>query len=268
MKADIIVPTFENTELTLRCFESVRRHTDGYNLVWVDNGSSAESRSAVMSEIVRHPHHRTLWFRENIGFIKANNVALRLVVQLWNTPTSHVVLLNNDVEVTHGWLDRLVKVASAEPRVGVVGPVTSECKSWQSFEHVHEVIDMFQVPDDFVERDTEGRARRLAYCYGELFRKCNMVAFFCALVHKDVFRAVGYLDEVYDVGLGDDDDLCKRATDVGFSCVISLGTYVRHAHRQTFKNLYSDGDLARMKANRHQVFFDKHGEKATVHEVH
>ena len=47
MKADIIVPTFNQEDHTIRCFDSLREYTDNYRLIWADDGSTKESREKV-----------------------------------------------------------------------------------------------------------------------------------------------------------------------------------------------------------------------------
>jgi GT2 family glycosyltransferase len=220
-----------------------------------------------MDEVLRHPSYRTLWLGDNLGFVKGNNAALRTILDVWKCDSPYAVMLNNDVEVTHGWLDRMIAVANAAPEVHAVGAVTSECQSWQSYQNIGTVFDVFDLPDGFQEANLKSRAEKLAYCYGELYRKCNMVAFFCTLFKKSVFRKVGYLDERFGVGYGDDDDFCRRLNDAEMRCAVSLGTYVFHNHRATFKALYTGEQIRDMKAERHNTFWEKHGEKATVHAV-
>ena len=105
------------------------------------------------------------------------------------------------------------------------------------------------------------------YCYGGTYRKCNMLAFFCTVFRREVFEEVGYLDPAFKEGLGDDDDLCKRMANANMQCAVSFGTYVFHNHRTTFTSLYTPQELEEMSQDRHDIFENKHGEKATVHAV-
>ena len=91
-----------------------------------------------------------------------------------------------------------------------------------------------------------------------------MLAFFCTLFRKDVFREIGFLDPSFEDGLGDDDDLCKRMADAGLSCALSMGTYVHHDHRSTFAALYSDNELDDMSERHLERYREKHGEEARV----
>ena len=264
MKAEIIVPTYENADYTVRCFESVYEYTDNYRLVWVDNGSSEESRKTVLKEIGRHPSYLTAWLPYNAGFIGGTNHGLRLVLDAYETDAEYIVFLNNDVEVSPEWLNILMNVLEEDYNLGAVGPVTSECSSWQSFANASQVIPMFQIPARFGGMDTIQRGKTLSYAYGNTYRPCKMLAFFCTVFKKRVFEEIGYLDEDYGYGLGDDDDFCKRMNNNGLRCAFSMGSYVFHNHRTTFRTIYSDDEMRDVQKTHLGIFKDKHGEDARI----
>lgn len=264
MKADVIVLSYGNEDKTIRCFKSLRENTQGYRLIWVDNGSGEKSIDKVLTEARANPGMVPIWLPTNVGFVKGTNIALRVLLEVFDTDADYIVLLNNDVEVTPGWLDRIRKVFEREIRLGAVGPITSECGSWQSYQHAGKVLPVFQIPNGFQCLGTKERAAKLDYCYGELMAKCKMLAFFCTVFKKEVFRKIGYLDERFGIGYGDDDDLCKRMRDQKMELAVSLGTYVFHNHQSTFSKMFTPEEIAEMKQERHQTFQDKHGEAASV----
>lgn len=262
--ADIIVPTHGQTEKTVRCLRSLRAFTSSYRVLWVDNGSSPASRAAVIDELRAHADHASFWAADRLGFVGAANLGLRLALGPLDSGSPYVALLNNDVVVTKGWLERLRGVLDRERTVHAVGPVTSECQSWQSFLNAGKVVLAFQVPQGFHGLGVDERAARLAYCYGDLWRPCRMLAFFCTLFRKDVFRDVGLLDDGFEEGLGDDDDFCIRMAANAMRCALVMGCYVHHDHRSTFASLYSDSEIDDMSRRHLERFREKHGEEARV----
>ena len=54
MDTAIIIPTYGQEDYTVRCFESIREHTDDYSLIWVDNGSDGDALTAVMWAYDQH----------------------------------------------------------------------------------------------------------------------------------------------------------------------------------------------------------------------
>jgi len=264
MRADIIIPTFGQTDHTIRCLKSIREHSPHARLIWVDDGSSRDSREAVLDEARKMPEYRSVWKGGNEGFIKAVNTGLTLSTDIMASDSEYVVICNNDIEVTHGWLDRMIHIMERDKEIFAVGPVTSECKSWQSYLNVNQVTKGYQIPEGFADMDTEARASKQEYAYGDLYRRCWMLAFFCVVFRKEVFQRIGGLDEAFGAGYGDDDDFCKRMNDNGMKCAVSWGTYVFHNHRTTFSAKYGDEEVAKMQANAHNIYKNKHGQAAHV----
>ena len=74
---DIIIPTYGQEDYTVECLKSIRNYTeaDSYRIIWVDNGSSFESRQTVMKELVNHTY-LTIWMGDRAGFVKAVNAGI------------------------------------------------------------------------------------------------------------------------------------------------------------------------------------------------
>jgi len=225
MRADIIIPTYGQTDHTLRCLQSIRKHSPHARVVWVDDGSTRASREAVLDELQRMPDYRAVWTGGNKGLIKAVNTGLTLVNDIWKTESEYVVICNNDIEVTEGWLDRMIHVMERDEEIYAVGPVTSECKSWQSYLNAKQVTKGFQIPEGFADMATSERATKLDYAYGDLYRRCLTLAFFCVVLRKEAFKQIGSLDESIGAAHGDE-DYCKRLNNNGMKCALSWGTYV------------------------------------------
>ena len=52
--------------------------------------------------------------------------------------------------------------------------------------------------------------------------------------------------------------------DAKMELAVSLGTYVFHNHQSTFKKLFTDVEIEKMKSERLKTYKDKHGEAAVV----
>ncbi len=238
-KYDIVIPTYGAEEFTVRCLESIRRCTVDYRIVWVDNGSAAAAREAVMSELQNHRERLTVWFGENLGFVKAVNAGISA------GRSEFVVLQNNDTEVTPGWLDRLSEPFS-DPSVSLAGPMASACGSWQAWPNVR--AKLYGSMPDISRMQQDDAAAVLAKHFGNLTRDVRMVAFFSTLFRRRAFDELGLLDESMGVGLGDDDEFCSRVLRSGIGRILFVpGAYVVHNHRTTFKKLYSEAQIKEMQ---------------------
>src|SRR5690348_4170304 len=97
------------------CLRSLDAATVGITAeTWVvDNNSPDESAAMVAAEF---PHVHLIANRENAGFTRANNQALR------QAHSRHSVILNPDTECRPGALTTLVRYLDEHPEAGAVGP--------------------------------------------------------------------------------------------------------------------------------------------------
>jgi len=215
MLYDIVIPHYGSghlTDLCLRCLVTIRAHSKDYRVILVDNASP--ERDLILDELQQHPH-LLVSNSENVGFIRATNQGIAL------STSPHVVLLNNDCEAVPGWLEKLRGGFDAHPSVGIVGPLTTTPESWQGKWN----------PRPGVQVLAPGR----------------MLAFFCAMFKREVFEKVGLLDESYGPGLGDDDAFCRSAEQAGFRIALVQDLRIPHAHRSTFKAIYSSEEIKEMQ---------------------
>jgi GT2 family glycosyltransferase len=115
----VIVLTWNQRDLTLGCLHSlseVEYPPASLNIILVDNGSTDGTTQAVRQQ---YPEVQILEPGENLGFAEANNLGMRHA--LAQRP-DYLLLLNNDTIVDPLFLTELIRVAEADPHVGIVGP--------------------------------------------------------------------------------------------------------------------------------------------------
>ena len=198
----------------------------------VENGSSpadAESAKTAFLEYTQAQKgsSRDIFLpqEKNLGFCGGSNLAIRELLALEDV--ERVCLLNTDVIVTDGWLDRLME-SDAE----IVGPVTNangnEQTVWIDYE---------------AERSGEafGKVNEFAHFRGELFRGYEVpsecVTGFCALIKRSVLRQVGELDERFYPGGFDDNDYDQRVRAAGGRIAIRRDCYIHHWGGGSFSKL-------------------------------
>ena len=109
--SSIIIPCWNQLEFTQQCVAALKDHTrPPWELIVIDNGSTdhtadylagVRDMAAVPVTVVSNAR--------NLGFPAAINQGLQLA------RGEYLVLLNNDVVVTDGWLDQLIALANACP---------------------------------------------------------------------------------------------------------------------------------------------------------
>ena len=112
----IIIPVWGQLEFTQQCLASLKEHTrPAWELIVIDNGSNDGTAAylAGVRDMASVPV-TVVTNLTNLGFPAAINQGLRLA------RGEYLVLLNNDVVVTDGWLDQLIALVNAKrgPEVG------------------------------------------------------------------------------------------------------------------------------------------------------
>jgi GT2 family glycosyltransferase len=92
----------------------------------------------------------------------------------------------------------------------------------------------------------------------------SCVPFSCVMLNKKMIRNVGYLDEDFSPGYGDDDDYCDRARMAGWRTIILLNVIVYHRHGASFKDEFNENELAAMKANSRDLYYAKKNQRRGI----
>jgi GT2 family glycosyltransferase len=118
-KVSIIVLPHERYNIALQSLDSIFEYTrEPFNLIYVDVNSPPYVYEGLKE---RHEKHNFTWIRKDY-FIQPN-VARNLAIEHVTTP--YFVFIDNDVIVTDGWLETLVKCAE-ETGAWLVGPLIIE----------------------------------------------------------------------------------------------------------------------------------------------
>ena len=236
---DIIVPAYKNEDWTIACFESIKRCTEPgtYKLFWVDGASPEKSRTKV-SKVLLGVNHQKIFLDENIGFVGATNAGLKES----RAPT--VCLLNNDTIVSAGWLKKLTSTL-LENEIGIIGAMSqwqnaevdkaiqqSITKFWEKFSFPDKINLINKKNQDDVDEYNKLLEEKFK---GKYINAPGFVAFYAAVLRREVLDAVGFLNEEFGIGLYDDCDYCEEAVSKGFSLAVALDTLIYHESNVTFK---------------------------------
>mgnify|MGYP001556813085 CR=1 FL=1 len=111
--ASIVIPVFNQTDLTLRCLDAIARTAGGTALetIVVDDASTESG----IAQLQRVRNLRLLRHETNCGFVRSCNNGAQLA------RGRYLVLLNNDTIVQPGWLEALIETFTLRPAAGLVG---------------------------------------------------------------------------------------------------------------------------------------------------
>ena len=244
-QASVLVVAHDGEVFTRLTVESVLAETDfpNYELVVVDNGST-DGTAAYLDEVAGlHPNVRVLRNAENRGFPAATNQALAAA------EGSLLVLLNNDVLVTSGWLSRL---ADHVERRGdcLVGPVTNR------------IGNEAEIAVDYgTWRELRDFARDRAARHAGATFPIPTLTMFCLAMPRSVYERLGPLDEQFGVGTLEDDDYSMRARREGLALLCAPDVFVHHFGESSFGALVASGRRDAILAENRRRFAEKWGEE-------
>lgn len=225
----IVTPTSNNVQVLIRCIESNRDLTRDieWRMVVVNNGSTDGTHDYLTDVCSRDSRITVLDQTTNLGFIGGTNAGLATV-----EPGEHVLLLNDDTQVTDpDWLVKL-RACFDDSLVGAVGPVSNYASAWQ--------------------------AASISYQVPKLIHSAQVLIGFCMLIRNVAFQKVGLLDDRFGDNQFEDYDYSFRLVDAGYKLLIRRDTFILHYGSQTTNR---NGDMGKKLARGKQILINKYGEQ-------
>ena len=224
-RVSIIMVTFKNPMYVRLALDSIFEKTiyPNYEIIVIDNSTEPEMTYLLQTMRRAHPQLKVVFNDHNLGFAAANNVGLRLAAQ-----SDYVVLLNDDVIVTRGWLDVFVRHLR-DPQIGLIGPVTNYIGNEACIKVSY--ADPTGI-DAFAYQYTRTHQ-------GMLF-DIPVLAMYCLALRRDILEQVGLLDEIYAIGMFEDDDYAMRVRKKGYRVICAEDVFIHHFGSVSFKRLADD----------------------------
>jgi len=198
----VIIVNWNTKELLLNCLESFYRTVRNltFEIFVVDNGSNDGSPDLVRKTF---PEIELIQNQKNLGFARANNEALR------KSKGRHALLLNTDVILTNGAVEKLVEFMDSNPTVGIAGGqlINGDGSKQNSFDNfpslATEVLNKSLLRIFF---PTRYPSKRVSYSSPI---DVHSVIGACMIVRSRSIQEVGLLDENYFFFL-EETDWCYR----------------------------------------------------------
>ncbi len=234
-KTSLIILTYNNLPLTQQCLDSIIDYTiyPNFEIVVVDNCSSDNTPQYLQEFCKQHSNIRIILNDSNHGFSAGMNQGIQ------SSDGDYVVLMNNDVVVTPGWLGRLVRHLEADHEIGMIGPVTNATGNEARIETNYRNMDEMR---EFAEKYTHQHLRDV-YPLREL-------AMFCVAIRRSLINQLGPLDERFSVGMFEDDDYAMRVRKEGFKILCAQDAFIHHHNLASFKTLPVETYVNIFKQNR------------------
>ena len=253
-KCAVVVPLYGRHDFMLNqllAFSDDQDFVNGVELVYVIDDHRLVSPLAADAPMLAASFgvpFRTIWSGENRGFAGATNFGVA------NSSAPFVLLMNSDViPIASGWLERMRSLLAAHPEIGMLGARLHHPNgavqhdgmefhwepTWQAYLNKHPGAGLPGSPprEKLVNRQAVTAA--------------------CVVVRREVYDAVGGLDEKFLIGDFEDSDLCLKVREQGLEIAcLPLPVMLIHLERQSFSAIGTPSFrdyVARYNAWRHQA---------------
>lgn len=220
---DIIVPVYNGYQYLGRLLQTIERTKVPYRLILIDDKSPDPHVLPFLKEYAKGKENVLILENEtNLGFVESVNRGLEV-------STHHVALVNTDVELPSGWLERLMGPIVLNKKVATTTPFTN-CGTICSFPNFCEDNALFW---EMGVDEIDEAFQTLAPEYPIIPTGVG----FCMGMSRTAIDKIGFLDaENFGKGYGEENDWCRRAADVGFLNIHVDNLFVYHKHGGSFES--------------------------------
>ncbi len=198
----VVICIFNRKELTLSCLQSLYEQTiTGFNVVVVDDGStdgSTEAINTLYPQVIVIRKAGDLWWSASM------NIGVKYAI---SQGADYVLSLNNDLEVSDDYMEKMIIWAKAKPDAlfgSHIFDISNFKSNWAGSTKNWKKCSSINVLDEYNEKDRKGIIPISHFCGRGLW------------VPASVFQKIGYFDEKHLPQYCADDDFTFRAVKNGF----------------------------------------------------
>ncbi len=243
----IVIPVYNNWAYTAACLHSLLEIKGRYSfeVIVVDDLSSDETASK-LEQIGGLTNLRN---KRNLGFVGSCNHGAQ------HARGEYLVMLNNDTQVTEGWLDELIDTFEREPEAGLVG-------------------SRLVYPDGSLQESggiifndgsgwNYGRGQQAENPKYNFLRESDYCSGACIILKTAYFHKLGAFDERYAPAYYEDTDLAFRVRESGLKVFVQPLSTVIHYEGITSGTDTSSG-IKRYQLVNQKKFFNRWEEELSL----
>ena len=237
----VVIPVYNASEETIRCFESVVAHTPtGVDVLVIDDCGDDRLAFHVLDSMSAQSGLTFIVHRmpTNSGFVVACNTAFEITGQ------RDVILVNSDVVVGPNWYTRLHEAAHSSTDIGTVTALTN----YGTIVSVpHRNTPTRRLPHGM---SVDEAAQRIAARSRRLYPVLPTAIGHCMYIKRSALNLVGHFDLTFAQGYGEEVDFSQRLIRLGLKNILADDVFVFHKGEASF------GTGAQAIKDKHQAIID------------
>ncbi len=232
---------YNSPEWAARCIQcAILSNAESIKNIYVIDDNSEQYTENLLISIARE-NDKIIYIRNstNVGFVNSANLGLK------KSSAKYVLLLNSDCLLTENAIAKLIShVEVSNRRIGLVSPISNNSP-----------IISYRILSGYNYITMNELFGQLFL--GESFDACTIVGN-CLLMTRECINDVGYLNEIYGKGYGEETDYQFAAAEKGYEAIIAIDTYVFHKGEASFE---SGEDISEHRKVNSTLFFTRWGDQ-------
>jgi len=221
----IIIVTWNGKKYAEECLNSLQAYigSPSAEVIVVDNASTDGT-----PEMIEHsyPGVKLIRNEKNLGFATANNIGIR------KSTGDFVLLVNSDVVVSEGCIEKLIDYMRQNPRVGLLGPkmLGSDGRAYRSYMAEFTLWRCFcraLALDDVFPSSKFVGGYLMPYFRMDHITEVDVLNGWFWVTRREALHDVGLMDETLFM-YGDDLDWSKRFREAGWKLIYFPGVESLH----------------------------------------
>ena len=226
MVLSICIVSWNTVDLLSQCLSSIFAYTENleFEVIIVDNGSTDGTLNMIKNDF---PQCKLIESAENLGFTKANNLAVQ------HARGKYILYLNPDTELVSNSPEKMVHFLENNPNYGAIGPkLTLADGSIQyvcarTFPTPQNQFNLLTMLDRLFSRSKYFSTVEMRYWDHNESRNIDCLLGACILTRKQIIDEIGGFDENIFM-YAEDVDLCYRLHQAGWDLYYDADIMIKH----------------------------------------
>jgi GT2 family glycosyltransferase len=228
-ECQVVIPVYGKFLIALETIKRVCEHTPSHVVINViDDGSpNAEEFAKMLSNDQLMGRINYVKQASNLGFVKTMNAAFKAC------RNDDVIILNSDCYVSPGWFENMIRTSRTSDLVSTVTAMTNEGSIASVRLGSERLLDLS--PSEIDQLNLEISRHK-----SDFVVQVPVGVGHCMWISRISLENVGYFDEAFSPGYGEEVDFCIRAVRRGFHHLICKETLVYHIGGNSFEDRKSE----------------------------